>query len=65
MASMEIKTKQLVIAFGSKSGIARFFGCTRQSVNTWGDTIPPLRVYQLQERRPDIADDISHGKYDK
>jgi len=39
---------------GSKSALSRVLGISRQAINLWpGERIPPLRVYQLRERRPE------------
>ena len=38
---------------GSGSELARILGVKRQAIQGWGDTVPPLRVYQLKERKPE------------
>ena len=43
---------QAITLAGSQSELARIFGITRAAVNHW-KTIPPLRLYQLKELRPD------------
>lgn len=60
--TMKIKTETMIKVFGSPSAIARFYGCARQSVQGWGEFIPPVRMYELRDRRPDIFDNIAHGK---
>jgi len=36
--------------FGSERAIAEAIGISVQAVNKWGDDVPPLRAYQLQEK---------------
>jgi hypothetical protein len=39
---------------GSKSALSRVLGISRQAINLWhGERIPPLRIYQLRELRPE------------
>lgn len=39
---------------GSKSALSRVLGISRQAIHLWqGERIPPLRVYQLRELRPE------------
>jgi len=45
------KQKAITLA-GSQSELARILGITRAAVNHW-KTIPPLRIYQLKELRPE------------
>ena len=48
-----MKTKRaLQLAGGTARKLADLFGIKEQSVNKWGDHIPPLREYQLRELRP-------------
>ena len=47
-----MKTKQAVKLAGSQAALARVLSVTRQAVAQWGLTLPPLRLYQLRERRP-------------
>lgn len=50
-----MNTKQAVkLAGGRNEDLGRVFKppLSRQAVSKWGDTIPPLRVYQLRELRP-------------
>jgi len=35
--------------FASERGIAEALGISVQAVNKWGEDVPPLRAYQLQE----------------
>lgn len=34
---------------GSVRKLAEALGITEQAVHQWGDTVPPLRVYQIKE----------------
>jgi hypothetical protein len=62
---MKIETSKLIQAFGTQDKVAKFFDdCTQQAVQQWGEYIPKLRAYELRDRRPDIFDQIKHGKYD-
>lgn len=45
-----MKVKDAIERYGSKAEIARILGIARQSINNWGDDVPPLRVYQLKEK---------------
>lgn len=45
-----MKLSEAIERYGSKSEIARILGIARQSVNNWGEDVPPLRVYQLKEK---------------
>ena len=48
-----MKTKRaLHLAGGTARKLADLFGIKEQSVNKWGENIPPLREYQLRELRP-------------
>jgi hypothetical protein len=41
---------------GSVAALARIFGddgISVQAVYKWGDTVPPMRVYELMAKRPD------------
>lgn len=44
---------ELLRAARSEYAIAVALGISRQAVNRWGDRIPPLRLYQLRDRRPE------------
>jgi hypothetical protein len=45
--STKIRTADAVKFFGTKSGLARACGVTKQSVNDWGEFVPESREYQL------------------
>lgn len=51
-ARMDMST--LLAHFRTKTAIAQFFGITPAAVAQWGDRIPPLRVYELRERKPEL-----------
>jgi hypothetical protein len=38
---------------GSISALAALLNIKRQAVSKWPDEVPPLRVYQLRELRPE------------
>jgi hypothetical protein len=44
--------KKAITLAGSQSELARILGITRAAVNHW-KAIPPLRIYQLKELRPE------------
>jgi len=44
---------QLVQLAGSQAKLARILGISRTAVNYWKQKIPPLRMYQLKELRPE------------
>lgn len=48
-----MKTKQAIKLAGSQSALARILGVKRQAVPQWVPNLPPLRVYQLRELRPE------------
>ena len=56
---MEANT--LIKNFGGISKTAEFFGIAAPSVHEWKtkNRIPPLRIFQLRERRPDLFKDAT------
>lgn len=48
-----MKTKLAIKRAGSGAELARILGVTRQALTIWKPNLPPLRVYQLKERRPE------------
>lgn len=48
--------RELVERLGTQAAIASLLGISRQAVSAWPDEepIPPLRMYELKERRPDL-----------
>jgi hypothetical protein len=44
-----VKTSHAIKLFGSKRDLQDALGITRQAVSNWGDTVPPLREYQIKE----------------
>lgn len=54
-----MKTAELIRLFGGVTRTAEVFGVTKSAVSQWGDEVPPLRVYQLRERRPSIDDELA------
>ncbi len=58
-----MKTSQaLKLAGGTYQALADVFGLSRQAASQWGDTLPPLRVYQLRELRPEWFKKARNGK---
>lgn len=51
MASMN--TKQAAALVGTKYKLAKLLGITPQAIQGWGETIPKLRLYQLQALKPE------------
>lgn len=49
-----MKTKFAIEQAGSAADLARMLSITRSAVAQWGEEVPELRVYQLQQRRPDL-----------
>jgi DNA-binding transcriptional regulator YdaS (Cro superfamily) len=41
--------KEALEAFGSVKALALALGITEGAVSQWGEELPPLRVFQLQE----------------
>ena len=37
---------------GGARALASLLGISTQAVNHWPDDVPPLRVYQIREKRP-------------
>jgi hypothetical protein len=44
-----MKTSEAIKIFGSVRGIAMALGISVQAVYRWGDTVPPLRAYQIRD----------------
>jgi DNA-binding transcriptional regulator YdaS (Cro superfamily) len=58
------KTEAIRLA-GSKMALARLLGISRQAIQLWPEKrIPPLRVYQLRELRPEwfVRKGRGHGR---
>lgn len=49
----------LLAHFRTKTAIAQFFGITPAAVAQWGERIPPLRMYELRERKPELFPESS------
>ena len=50
---MSMKTQTAIQLAGTSAELARILGLSRAAVCQWPEDVPPLRVYQLRERRPD------------
>lgn len=51
MGAMEIKTADAIKEFGDPLRLAAALGITRAAIYQWGETVPALRAYQIQELR--------------
>ena len=49
-----MKTKTAIKIAGSAYKLAKMLGIQRQAVSKWGDSVPPLREYQLLDKYPDL-----------
>ena len=47
-----MQTQTAIDKAGSATALAQILGITGSAITQWGDTIPPLRVYELKELRP-------------
>ena len=44
-----MKTSEAINLFGNVANLAGALGISVQAVYQWGDTVPPLRAYQITE----------------
>jgi biotin operon repressor len=44
-----MKTDEAIKEFGSMNQLAKALGITRQAVHRWGEDVPELRRYQINE----------------
>lgn len=44
-----MKTEEAIKLFGSVRAIAETLRLSVQAIYAWGDTVPPLRAYQIRE----------------
>jgi transcriptional repressor of cell division inhibition gene dicB len=44
-----MKTDDAIAAFGDAKKLADALGIWPQAIYKWGDEVPPLRAYQIQE----------------
>ena len=47
-----MQTQTAIDKAGSATALAQILGITGSAITQWGDTIPPLRIYELKELRP-------------
>lgn len=47
-----MKVSDAVRFAGTKAELARILGLSPQAVSKWVDTLPPLQVYRLREKKP-------------
>jgi DNA-binding transcriptional regulator Cro len=52
MHNAAMKTEKAIKLAGGATALAKLLGIKCQSVLGWGKTVPPLRVYQLRDLRP-------------
>lgn len=50
--SRRMKVSDAVRFAGTKAELARILGLSPQAVSKWADTLPPLQVYRLREKKP-------------
>ena len=43
---------ELIARAGSAAKVAAVLGLTRQAVSAWPEEVPPLRLYQLRDKKP-------------
>lgn len=48
-----MKTETAITLAGTSAELARILGLSRAAISQWPDDVPPLRVYQLREKRPE------------
>lgn len=44
-----MKKTEAIEIFGSEAKLAQALNLSRSAVSQWGDTVPPLRAYQIKE----------------
>ena len=44
-----MKTKDAIESFGNVRQMATALGISREAIYQWGDTVPPLRAYQIRD----------------
>lgn len=49
---MDMKTQDAINKAKTATALASLLGITKSAVSHWGDTMPPLRVYQLKALKP-------------
>ena len=50
----DMKKRTAIKKAGSAYRLSKMLGISRQAVSKWPDDVPLLRVYQLQEKHPEI-----------
>lgn len=48
-----MKTDLAIQLAGSPTALAKLLGITPSAISQWGTDVPPLRVYELKELKPD------------
>lgn len=51
--TLRMKTAAAVRLAGNKAELAKVLGIQRQSIQSWGEFVPPIRVYFLRHERPE------------
>jgi DNA-binding transcriptional regulator YdaS (Cro superfamily) len=46
---MNMKTEDALREFGDALALANALGITRAAIYQWGETVPPLRAYQIRD----------------
>ena len=47
-----MRTKDAIQKAKGRNNLARILGITGSAVSQWGEALPPLRVYQLKQKKP-------------
>lgn len=48
-----MKTQTAITLAGGHTALAKILGITSSAIHQWGETVPPLRVFELKELRPE------------
>lgn len=59
LACLAMNTQDAIDAFGSPLRLADALGITRAAIYQWGETVPPLREYQIRELLAEQALDVA------
>lgn len=51
-----MKTAHAIHLAGSAAALAKLLGITPSAISQWGEEVPPLRMYELRDRKPEWFD---------
>jgi len=54
-----VRTAETIDVFGSVANVAAALEISPQAVYQWGDSVPPLRAYQIREQRPGFDTEVA------